>query len=150
MDPWIKEALEQYKDIIDDRKSHRLDVSSYTVDKPWGNETWLELNEYYAFKLIFMKKGCRSSLQLHEKKVETNYVIDGEAEVLLERSDGTMESRIYKKGQGWCVPLNTKHRVIAVTNYTALEVSTAHLNDCVRFQDDANRPSGKIETEHKK
>ena len=34
-----------------------------------------------------------------------------------------MESRIYKPGQGWCVPLKTKHRVIAKTDYTALECS---------------------------
>ena len=84
----------------------------------------------------------------HEKKVETNYVIEGKAEVLLEKEDGTMESRIYEPGQGWCVPLKTKHRVIAVTDYTALECSTAHLNDCIRFEDDSDRGSGKIESEH--
>ena len=66
----------------------------------------------------------------------------------LEKEDGTMESRIYEPGQGWCVPLKTKHRVIAVTDYTALECSTAHLNDCIRFEDDSDRGSGKIESEH--
>ena len=95
-----------------------------------------------------MNRGYCSSLQWHEKKVETNYVIEGEAEVLLQKDDGTMESRIYKAGQGWCVPLKTKHRVIAITDYTALECSTAHLNDCIRFEDDSDRGSGKIETEH--
>tara|TARA_B100000123_G_C25617978_1_gene378768 strand:- start:515 stop:811 length:297 start_codon:yes stop_codon:yes gene_type:complete len=95
-----------------------------------------------------MKAGFQSSLQWHEKKVETNYVIEGKAEVLLEKEDGTMESRIYEPGQGWCVPLKTKHRVIAVTDYTALECSTAHLNDCIRFEDDSDRGSGKIESEH--
>ena len=75
-----------------------------------------------------MNAGYQSSLQWHEKKVETNYVIEGEAEVLLQNEDGTMESRTYKAGEGWCVPLKTKHRVIATTDYTALECSTAHLN----------------------
>ena len=75
-------------------------------------------------------------------------MIEGEAEVLLEKEDGTMESRTYKAGDGWCVPLKTKHRVIATTDYTALECSTAHLNDCIRFEDDSDRSSGKIETEH--
>ena len=42
----------------------------------------------------------------------------------------------------------TKHRVIATTDYTALECSTAHLNDCIRFEDDSDRGSGKIETAH--
>jgi len=148
-DVWVREALDEYKDKIEEKKSHRLDVSSYRVEKPWGYELWLELNEHYAYKLIHMKKGFQSSLQWHEKKVETNYVIEGEAEVLLQDRDGDMESRIYKKGDGWCVPVKTKHRVIAKTDYTALECSTAHLNDCIRFEDDSDRDSGKIQSEHK-
>jgi len=149
-DEWVREALDEYKDNIDSSKSHRLDISSYRVEKPWGYELWLELNEHYAYKLIHMNAGCRSSLQWHEKKIETNYVIEGEVEVLLQNEDGTMESRLYKAGQGWCVPLKTKHRVIAKTDYTALECSTAHLNDCIRFEDDSGRDSGRIESEHEK
>lgn len=147
-DNWVRDALEEYKDKIDEKKSHRLDVSSYRVEKPWGYELWLELNEHYAYKLIHMKKGFQSSLQWHEKKVETNYVIEGEAEVLLQDENGEMDSRVYKAGEGWCVPLKTKHRVIAKTDYTALECSTAHLNDCIRFEDDSGRSGGKIESEH--
>ena len=147
-DKHVREALEEYKNKIDTSKSHELDVSSYKVNKPWGYELWLELNEHYAYKLIHMKKGYRSSLQWHDKKVETNYVIEGEAEVLLEDKRGKMISKIYKAGEGWTVPVKTKHRVIAKTDYTALECSTAHLNDVIRFDDDSNRTSGKIESEH--
>ena len=149
-DAWVKEALEEYKDKIDENKSHRLDISSYRVDKPWGHELWLELNEFYAYKLIHMKKGNRCSLQSHDYKIEANYVIEGEAEVLLENDKGEMESKIYTKGMGWTVPLNRKHRVIARESYTALEVSTPHLNDVVRYEDDTNRESGKIDSEHAK
>jgi len=147
-DDSIREALEEYKEKIDKSKSHKLDISSYRVEKPWGYELWLELNEHYAYKLIHMNKGYKSSLQYHEKKVETNYVIEGKAEVLLENENGEMESRIYGPGEGWCVPLKTKHRVISLESYTALECSTAHLNDCKRFEDDSGRGSGKIEGEH--
>ena len=147
-DSWVRQALDQYKEKIDNNKSHRLDISSYRVEKPWGHELWLELNEFYAYKLIHMKAGNKSSLQWHEKKIETNYVIEGEAEVLLENIDGNMESRKYRAGQGWCVPLKTKHRVISITDYTALECSTAHLNDCIRFEDDTGRSSGVIKSEH--
>lgn len=147
-DAFIKAALENYKDKIDNKKSHELDLSTYKVDKPWGYELWLELNEFYAFKLIHMKKGNRSSLQWHDRKVEANYVIDGEAEVLLEDDSGELKSHVFKAGTGWVVPVRRKHRVIAKEDYTALEVSTPHLDDVVRFQDDTNRPDGKIETEH--
>ena len=147
-DEWVKEALEEYKDKIDGSKNHELDVSTYRVEKPWGHEIWLELNEFYAYKIIHMKAGNRSSLQSHEKKIETNFVIDGQAEVILEKEDGSLESKVYSVGEGWCVPVNRKHRVCAVTDYTALECSTAHLNDCLRFEDDSNRKSGKIDSEH--
>ena len=63
---------------------------------------------------------------------------------------GKMESKIYEVGSGWTVPLNRKHRVIAIESYTALEVSTPHLNDVIRYEDDTNRTSGKIDSEHKK
>ena len=39
--------------------------------------------------------------------------------------------------------------MIARESYTALEVSTPHLNDVVRYEDDTNRVSGKILGEHK-
>tara|TARA_Y100000356_G_C11087228_1_gene197208 strand:- start:39 stop:512 length:474 start_codon:yes stop_codon:yes gene_type:complete len=149
-DPFIKEALEDYKEVIDNAKPDTLSVSNYRVEKPWGYELWLELNEFYAYKVIHMNKGNKSSLQSHDHKIEANYVIEGEAEVLLENDKGVLESRIFKAGSGWTVPLNRKHRVIAKTDYTALEVSTPHLNDVVRFEDDTNRESGKIDSEHAK
>jgi mannose-6-phosphate isomerase-like protein (cupin superfamily) len=149
-DRFIKQALEEYKAPIDAAKPDNLSVSNYRVEKPWGYELWLELNEFYAYKLIHMEKGNRCSLQSHDYKIEANYVIEGEAEVLLENDEGIMESKIYTTGMGWTVPLNRKHRVVARESYTALEVSTPHLNDVVRFEDDTNRTSGKIENEHKK
>ena len=149
-DKFIKESLEEYKDLIDGAKPDSLSVSNYKVEKPWGHELWLELNEFYAYKLIHMKKGNRFSLQSHDYKIEANFVIKGEAEVLLENDKGEMKSKIYKAGSGWTVPLGRKHRVIAKESYTALEVSTPHLNDVVRYQDDTNRKSGKINSEHGK
>ena len=147
-DDYIREALKEYKEKIDKKKKTKLSSSNYKVDKPWGYELWLELNEYYAYKLIHMESGNQSSLQSHEHKYETNYVIEGEAEVLLENGNGELESEIFKVGDGWSVPTGKKHRVIAKTDYTALEVSTPHLNDVVRYQDDNNRVSGKIDSEH--
>jgi len=147
-DKFIREALEDYKEVIDNAKPDTLSVSNYRVEKPWGYELWFELNEFYAYTRIPMEKGNKCSLQSHDYKIEANYVIEGEAEVLLENDEGVMESKIYKVGSGWTVPLGRKHRVIARESYTALEVSTPHLNDVVRFEDDTNRISGKIEGEH--
>lgn len=146
---WVTDALSNYKEKIDGQKQHELDLSSYKVTKPWGHELWLELNEFYAYKLIHMKKGNQSSLQMHDIKIEANYVIDGTAEVLLEDEHGELKSHVFSKGSGWVVPRKRKHRVIAKTDYTALEVSTPHLDDVVRFEDDTKRKSGRIEEEHR-
>ena len=146
----IKKALINYKDKIDATKPNKLDLGSYKVEKPWGHELWLEINEFYAYKIITMNSGHRSSLQSHEKKIEANFIVSGEAEVLLEDENGILQSRLYKAGDGWVVPVGKKHRVIAKTNYTALEVSTPHLDDVIRYSDDNLRPNGKIDTEHLK
>lgn len=148
-DPSIKRSLESYKDKIDGKKANPLDVSAYRVEKPWGYEIWLEINEYYTVKIISMKAGSRSSLQSHEKKYETNYVLSGLARVYLEDDNGEMQSKTYIVGEGYSVPIGRKHRIEAIGDYISLECSTTHLDDVIRYADDTNRGSGKIENEHK-
>ncbi len=148
MNPLIAKAIADYGQLIADQKPDELTVSSYRVKKPWGYEIWMEINEFYVLKLIQMDAGNQSSLQSHEDKYETNFVIEGEAEVLLEDADGVLQSRVYKVGNGWSVPTGRKHRVVAKTSYTAIEASTPHLDDVVRYEDDTNRPSGRIDDEH--
>jgi len=148
MNPLIAKALTDYGTLIADQKPDELSVSTYRVNKPWGYEIWMEINEFYVLKLIHMNQGKQSSLQSHEHKYETNFVIEGEAEVLLEDANGELISRIYKSGNGWSVPTGRKHRVIAKTSYTAIEASTPHLDDVVRFADDSGRSSGRIDGEH--
>lgn len=148
MNQLIAKALADYSILIDDKKPDELSVSTYRVNKPWGYEIWMEINEFYVLKLIHMDQGKQSSLQSHEHKYETNFVIEGEAEVLLENVDGKLISRVYIAGNGWSVPTGRKHRVIAKTSYTAIEASTPHLDDVMRFEDDSGRPSGRINGEH--
>ena len=145
---YIKKAMLDYKEKVSAHKSHPLQLSNYRVEKPWGYEIWLVVNEFYAYKLIHMNTGCQCSLQSHDFKIEANYVIEGKAKVLLENDMGVMEEFIFGPGQGWEVPLKRKHRVISLEAYTALEVSTAHLDDVIRYNDDYNRQNGKIDSEH--
>jgi mannose-6-phosphate isomerase-like protein (cupin superfamily) len=143
----IQYAINTYKPLLD--KNRILpSLSTYKVEKPWGYEIWLEINEFYVYKLIHMYKGTKSSLQSHNYKLESNYVIEGKAEVIMEDENGELKSFIFPAGSGWTTPVGKKHRVIALTDYTALETSTPHLDDVIRYQDDTNRQSGKIESEH--
>ena len=38
------------------------------IEKPWGHEELLEINNNYVVKRLFMKKGEQCSLQYHESE----------------------------------------------------------------------------------
>jgi len=81
-------------------------------------------------------------------KSETNYIIEGEAEVWLENTSGVVEKFNMKAGDFFNVAPPKKHRVIAITDLILQEVSTPEVDDVIRIEDDANRPDGRIESEH--
>tara|TARA_Y100000310_G_C20694529_1_gene824606 strand:+ start:998 stop:2926 length:1929 start_codon:yes stop_codon:yes gene_type:complete len=119
------------------------------VHKPWGKEVWLELNDRYCYKRIYIDAGMRTSFQYHEKKLETNYIIDGMAEVWLENDEGEIEKFTLTAGDFFTVQPPQKHRVIAITDIVLQEVSTPEVDDVIRIQDDIGRSDGKIDYEHR-
>ena len=119
------------------------------VHKPWGKEEWLELNDAYCYKRIYINAGYKTSYQYHEFKRETNYIIEGTAEIWLENEEGVVEKKLMKAGEYFNVAPPRKHRVIAITDIILQEVSTPHVDDVIRIDDEFNRADGKIETEHK-
>ena len=141
-----------------------------TVTKPWGNELWIAdgARTPYALKRILFKAGFRSSLQVHEYKFETNYVLSGtgvlqlrselfnceeylassEKSSILEESLRTLKDIQIKTGDVIDVKPGQIHRVIATTDLVFIEASTIELDDVIRLIDDASRGHGKIESEH--
>lgn len=119
------------------------------VIKPWGKEEWLELNDRYCYKRIYINAGYKTSYQYHNFKTETNYIISGEAEIWLENDEGIVEKKIMKQDEFFNVKPTRKHRVIALTDLILQEVSTPEVDDVVRIEDDNKRVDGKIEGEHK-
>ena len=105
-----------------------------------------------------MNSGNQSSLQSHEVKMETNYVIEGEATVLYgviapENLNSvieleTLKIKAYQPGRGWSSEHRELHRVIAKSDYISIEISTPELDDVIRWQDDNNRGNGRIDSEH--
>jgi dTDP-glucose pyrophosphorylase/mannose-6-phosphate isomerase-like protein (cupin superfamily) len=120
------------------------------VYKPWGKEEWLEQNEFYCYKRIYINSGHRTSYQYHEQKVETNYIISGKAEIWLENDNGIVEIFQMKEGDFFNVKPPRKHRVIAKTDIILQEVSTSQVDDVIRIDDDTHRIDGKIQNEHLK
>jgi quercetin dioxygenase-like cupin family protein len=117
-----------------------------TVSKPWGKELWLtgERSDY-CLKKIHINAGHQTSLQYHERKVETNVLVSGEIELV--GADGYLERLVAPCYVHVTPP--TVHRIRALTDIILIEASTADLDDVVRLQDDAGRGDGRIDTEHK-
>ena len=67
------------------------------INKPWGYEELIEFNKKYMFKKLFMKKGHRCSLQFHNKKKETVYVLSGKLKLILKKSNKTYSKVICQK-----------------------------------------------------
>lgn len=120
-----------------------------TVTKPWGKEEWLELNDKYCYKRIYINAGYKTSYQYHNFKYETNYIISGEAEVWLENDEGIVEKKLMTAGDFFNVPPPKKHRVIALTDIILQEVSTPEVDDVIRIDDEFHRVDGKVDGEHK-
>lgn len=52
------------------------------IEKPWGQEEVLEINDRYLVKKLTMHKGHRCSLQYHLVKKETIYVLSGQLKII--------------------------------------------------------------------
>lgn len=116
------------------------------VQKPWGfEEIWAETANYVG-KVLTIKPGHRLSRQYHVQKEETFRVLSGT--LILEIGQGeTMQVFTLEAGDSYHCPPGTIHRMICeLTDYDGLdrevkvlEVSTNHLDDVVRLEDDYKR-----------
>lgn len=113
------------------------------IDKPWGHEIiWAETKDYIG-KIIHINPGHRLSLQYHEIKEETIYVMSGQL-ALWESADNDSYI-VMGPGSSYHVTPGQVHRFgslesDASNNPTVLmEVSTPHLQDVKRLADDYKR-----------
>jgi mannose-6-phosphate isomerase len=109
-------------------------------EKPWGREIWFAHAAGYAGKILEVKKGCRLSLQYHEKKTETQYLMSGKVLMTLGKTKGRLREYTMKAGDKLDIFPYTIHRIHALEDSKIFEVSTDQLTDVVRLEDDYGRP----------
>lgn len=109
------------------------------IEKPWGSEEVLEKNEIYVVKRLFMKQGHRCSLQYHEQKQETVYVLSGVLRIREGMKPDALSEKLYRAGDSLTLHPGTIHRMEAVEDAWYLEASTPQLDDVVRLSDDYSR-----------
>jgi mannose-6-phosphate isomerase len=109
------------------------------TDKPWGYEELLERNEFYVLKRLFMRGGHCCSLQYHEKKHETIYILSGEMRLIYGDTVDSIKEIFLTSGQYYVIPPIKIHRMCGETGCLYLESSTTQLDDVVRVEDDYGR-----------
>tara|TARA_E500000331_G_C16697632_1_gene472447 strand:- start:64 stop:396 length:333 start_codon:yes stop_codon:yes gene_type:complete len=107
------------------------------VEKPWGHEIIWAKTENYVAKFLHINSNSRLSLQYHEKKEETIYVIEGPLRLQIGH-DGDEE--VKESGSIVHISPGLIHRFGAGKDSVILcEVSTPELSDVVRLEDDYSR-----------
>jgi mannose-6-phosphate isomerase len=110
-----------------------------TIEKPWGKEEILECNDHYMLKRLTMWQGHRCSLQYHNLKRETIYVLSGALKIYTGHCPDSLDVKVYRAGDSLTIETGVVHRMEGVEDCIYLEASTPHLDDVVRVSDDYNR-----------
>ena len=109
------------------------------IEKPWGKEEVVEINERYMMKKLTMWKGHRCSLQYHKVKQETIYVLSGQLRIIFGKDEAKLDSKVFEAGEYITLEPGIVHRMEAAEDAVYLEASTPEMDDVVRLSDDYQR-----------
>jgi mannose-6-phosphate isomerase-like protein (cupin superfamily) len=105
------------------------------VDKPWGHELIWAKTDRYVGKILHIKQGHALSLQYHERKDETVFLLSGRMRFQTGESEKDLRDRVLETGESFHITPRMRHRMIAETDCDVLEASTPELDDVVRLED---------------
>ena len=106
----------------------------YRVEKPWGHEVIWARTDRYVGKILHVEAGHVLSLQYHNKKDESIYVLSGEILLRLQQGETLIERRL-TQGEAFHIVPKVVHQFEAVVTSDLLEASTPEIDDVVRLQD---------------
>jgi len=104
------------------------------VPKPCVYDTVWAHTESYVGKILHIAAGEALSVQYHNVKDETVYLLSGELIYRIWENDQPVNVQL-KIGEAFRITPGTIHQMEAVTDCDILEVSTPHLDDVVRIKD---------------
>ena len=114
-------------------------VNVVRVPKPWGHETIWARSERYVGKILHINAGHELSVQYHNRKDETVYLLSGEISYRVQGKDDVLDDVRLKTGESFRITPGTIHQMVALTDCDVLEVSTPELEDVVRIKDKYGR-----------
>lgn len=124
-----------------DPKDFSTDPYVIRVEKPWGYELhWVKPDAPYLGKVLHINKGGRLSLQVHDAKQESWFLMSGKASVIWDNNQGNLTETVLQFGRGYSTTVGQRHRLVGLTDCDILEVSTPEKGTTWRLEDDYSRP----------
>ena len=121
-----------------------FDINPYVkrVEKPWGYElNWVPADAPYMGKVLHVDEGKRLSLQVHDAKQESWFIIGGNGAVIWENNMGELVETQLQPGVGYSTKIGQKHRLKGLEGgCDIIEVSTPEKGTTWRLDDDFARP----------
>ena len=115
--------------------SAALPVLPRRIDKPWGYELIWAQTERYVGKILHIERGEALSLQFHERKDETIFLLSGVLQLEVGAADEAQRTLTLLPNQTFHITPLLRHRMIAVETCDVLEASTPEIDDVVRLAD---------------
>src|SRR2546428_1952726 len=106
----------------------------YRVEKPWGYELIWAKTDRYVGKILHIEPGHVLSLQYHNKKDESIFVLTGEIILRIQQGE-TLIERPLRQEQAFHIQPKLIHQFEAVVASDLLEASTPEIADVVRLKD---------------
>lgn len=110
------------------------------IEKPWGWEIhWVPDGRPYMGKIIHINAGARLSLQKHDQKTESWYLMNGRAKLIWDDVTGNLVETELEPGKGYSCEVGQRHRLAGITDCDIIEVSTPEIGTTYRLEDDYKR-----------
>ena len=124
-----------------DKSKFRISPFVKKIEKPWGFEIhFTPDNLPYMGKVLHIYSGKRLSLQMHDQKMESWYLLSGSIILILENNKGELVELKMEKGTGYTSAIGQKHRLVGGKGGgEVFEVSTPETGTTYRLEDDYAR-----------
>jgi mannose-6-phosphate isomerase-like protein (cupin superfamily) len=126
-----------------DPSPFRTDSYVKRIEKPWGYELhWVPADAPYMGKVLHINEGTQSSLQVHDQKQESWFIIKGQGSVIWEDNTGHLVETELQPGVGYSTQVGQQHRLKGLQGgCDIIEVSTPERGTTWRLEDDYARPN---------
>ena len=130
-----------------DQQIPTFDTASFSVapyvkrvEKPWGYELhWVPEGAPYMGKIIHVNEGARLSMQVHDEKKKSWFLVNGRGAVIWENDKGELVETELQPGVGYTTQIGQRHRLKGITDCDFVEVSTPESGTTWRLEDDYAR-----------